>query len=85
MKKQDPAGASLNPEEEKVIRMLHGLSEPDEARLEFAVGANEETKLKLALIEAHNIVQLDQQIPANCEHPELVESTIKKLNQRYRR
>lgn len=43
--------AILTPEEEKVLRMAHGLTEDDDHALSFAVGASEETCLKLALIE----------------------------------
>ena len=41
----------LLPEEEKALRMLHGLSEDGDRALSFAVGADHETKLKLAMIE----------------------------------
>ena len=37
--------------EEKAIRMLHGLTEEPEALLQFALGANEEAQMKLALME----------------------------------
>ena len=43
----------LMPEEEKALRMLHGLSEPDDHALQFALGANEDTAAKLALMEKH--------------------------------
>ena len=39
---------ALTPEEERVLRMRHGLTEGPEHMLSFAVGANEETMLKLA-------------------------------------
>jgi hypothetical protein len=41
----------LLPEEEKALRMLHGLSEDGDSPLAFAVGADMETRLKLAMIE----------------------------------
>ncbi|RAL22154.1 hypothetical protein DL240_09875 [Lujinxingia litoralis] len=41
----------LSPQEEKVLRMLHGLSEEDSHELKFALGADEETRLKLAMME----------------------------------
>ncbi len=41
----------LTATEEKVIRMLHGLSEDDSRALDFGLGADEESKLKMALIE----------------------------------
>ncbi|MBA2661621.1 MAG: hypothetical protein H0U74_04960 [Bradymonadaceae bacterium] len=41
----------LLPEEEKVLRMHHGLSEGDDHELKFAVGANDDTRVKLAMIE----------------------------------
>ncbi len=43
----------LSPIEEKALRMLHGLSEGDQHELKFALGANDETRLKLAMIEKH--------------------------------
>jgi hypothetical protein len=42
---------ALTPEEEKVLRMLHGLSEDDSHALKFALGANEEALAKLAMME----------------------------------
>lgn len=45
--------ARLTPEEEKVVRMLYGKSLGGQEALEFAPGANMETRLKLAMIEAH--------------------------------
>ncbi|RVU43639.1 hypothetical protein EA187_12495 [Lujinxingia sediminis] len=41
----------LSPQEEKVLRMLHGLGEEDTHELKFALGADEETRLKLAMME----------------------------------
>lgn len=41
----------LTPQEEKALRMLHGLTEGDDHVLKFAVGASEETTQRLALIE----------------------------------
>lgn len=49
-----PGGQSLDilsPQEEKVLRMHHGLSEGDDHVLKFGVGASEETRVKLAMIE----------------------------------
>jgi hypothetical protein len=43
----------ISPEEEKALRMLHGLTEPDDHELKFALGANEESRLKLAMMEKH--------------------------------
>ena len=43
----------LTPVEEKALRMLHGLSEPDDHELKFALGANEDARLKLAMMEKH--------------------------------
>jgi hypothetical protein len=45
--------AALTPEEDKVIRMLYGKSLGGQEALEFAPGADMETRLKLAMIEAH--------------------------------
>lgn len=44
---------ALTPLEEKVLRMLHGLSESDEHELKFALGADEEQTLRLAALEQH--------------------------------
>jgi hypothetical protein len=43
----------LSPSEEKSLRMLHGLSEGDDHELRFALGADDETRLKLAMMEKH--------------------------------
>lgn len=47
----------LNPEEERVLRMLHGLSEQDSHELKFALGADEELRTRLALLE-HYLMEL---------------------------
>ena len=49
----------LEPVEEKVIRMRYGLSENDEKALEYAVGAS----LRVSLMEAGNIAELDGDVP----------------------
>lgn len=54
---------TLTPDEEKVVRMLHGLSEADDHPLEYAVGASEDSKLRLAVMEAQNIAVLDGDVP----------------------
>ncbi len=41
----------LTPEEEKVVRMRHGLAEDDDHELKFGLGANEEVLAKLANLE----------------------------------
>lgn len=43
--------AELTPTEEKALRMLHGLTEGDSHELKFALGADEEARLKLAMME----------------------------------
>ena len=43
----------LTAEEERVLRMRHGLTEPGDHELAFAVGANEEARLQLAMLEKH--------------------------------
>ena len=50
----------LTPEEEKVIRMRHGLSEDGSHRLKFALGADEESRAKLALMEKNLIDTFDE-------------------------
>lgn len=52
-KSQEANFEGISPEEEKALRMLHGLTEDDDHELKFALGANEETRLKLAMIEKH--------------------------------
>lgn len=46
---------ALTPEEEKALRMLHGMSEGDDHILKFALGADEETRLKLAMMEKFHL------------------------------
>ncbi len=53
----------LEPVEEKVIRMHYGLSESDDKRLEYAVGASEDARLKVTLMEVGNIADLDGNVP----------------------
>ena len=50
---QTQTSEGLSPTEEKVVRMLHGLTEEGSATLEFALGANEEAIAQLALMENH--------------------------------
>ncbi len=45
--------AELTPTEEKALRMLHGLTEDDSHELKFGLGANADTRLKLAMMEKH--------------------------------
>lgn len=49
----------LTPQEEKVLRMLHGLSEENKYELKFALGADEELQLRLAKMEKY-LVELFQ-------------------------
>ncbi|OIP30851.1 MAG: hypothetical protein AUK47_23970 [Deltaproteobacteria bacterium CG2_30_63_29] len=55
--------STLTPEEEKAIRMRYGLSEDDSRVLEFAVGASQDAKMRLVLMEACNIADLDGEVP----------------------
>ena len=55
--------ATLSSEEEKVIRMLQGFSEPDDKVLEYAVGASEDARYRMALMEVHNIADLNGDVP----------------------
>ena len=57
----------LTPEEEKVLRMLHGLSEENTHLLKFALGADEEVRLRLAMMEKYLVElfageQLDEEL-----------------------
>lgn len=47
----------LTAEEEKVLRMLHGLSEDGSTELKFALGADEELRHRLTLLE-HYLMEL---------------------------
>jgi type II secretory pathway predicted ATPase ExeA len=47
----------LTAEEEKVLRMLHGMSEEDSHELKFALGADEELRHRLTLLE-HYLMEL---------------------------
>lgn len=49
----------LTPQEEKVLRMLHGLSEENKYELKFALGADEELQFRLAKMEKY-LVELFQ-------------------------
>ena len=60
----------LEPVEEKVIRMHYGLSENDEKALEYAIGASEDTRMRVSLMEAGNIDALDAQVPV-CDGADL--------------
>lgn len=42
---------TLTAREERVIRMLHGMSEEDSRTLQFGLGASRDSEMKLALIE----------------------------------
>lgn len=53
----------LEPVEEKVIRMHYGLSEDDDKALEYAVGASEDSRMRVSLMEAGNISELDGEVP----------------------
>ena len=53
----------LEPAEEKAIRMHYGLSENDDKILDYAVGASEETRLRVSLMEAGNVSDLNASVP----------------------
>ncbi len=53
----------LEPLEEKVLRMRYGLSEEDDKMLEYAVGASEDTRNRVTLMEAGNIAELEGNVP----------------------
>lgn len=51
-REQSPASLeALTPQEEKVVRMIHGLSEDDSRALQFALGASDDAQMKIAMIE----------------------------------
>lgn len=53
----------LQPEEERIIRMLHGMGEPDEAKLTFVETQDEEVNLRLKMLEAALLAQMHGQGP----------------------
>lgn len=53
----------LEPLEEKVLRMHYGLSENDDKVLEYAVGASQDSRMKVTLMEAGNIADLKGNVP----------------------
>ena len=53
----------LEPLEEKVLRMHYGLSENDDIVLEYAVGASQDSRMKVTLMEAGNIADLKGNVP----------------------
>lgn len=69
----------LSPQEEKVIRMVHGLSEADSTPLEFAVGASAETLAKLSMMEANNILALEGEVPLAQDNPARVQTALHAL------
>lgn len=71
----------LEPIEEKVIRMHYGLSEPDEKMLDYAVGASEDTRMRVTLMEAGNISELDGDVPvARDADPRVLNEYVKGLD-----
>ena len=48
----------LQPEEERVIRMLHGLGEPDDAELQFVETKDKEVNTRLKMLEAVLLAQM---------------------------
>ena len=43
--------------------MRYGLSEADDKKLEYALGASEDTRIRVTLMEAGNIQALDGDVP----------------------
>lgn len=81
-KKTEPAPYDLlEPIEEKVIRMHYGLSESEEKSLEYAVGASEDARMRVSLMEAGNISELDAEVPiaANSDR-QVLRDFVKGLN-----
>ena len=71
----------LEPIEEKVIRMHYGLSEADDKALEYAVGASEDTRMRVSLMEAGNIAELDADVPvAENADREILREFVKSLD-----
>ncbi len=75
--------STLEPMEEKVIRMLHGLGEADQSLLEFAVGASEDARQRLVLMEAHNVADLSGDVPLSADaSDELVQDIVARFTDR---
>lgn len=53
----------LQPEEERVIRMLHGLGEADDAELTFVESKDPEVNTRLKMLEAVLMAQMHGQGP----------------------
>lgn len=72
----------LEPEEEKVIRMRYGLSEKDDKYIEYALGASQDSKSRLTLMEIANIDELDADVPiAQNADPEKLKNLVDSINQ----
>ena len=61
----------LTVQEERVIRMLHGLSEDGPHPLKFALGANQDVKLQLARLEYYLVKLLNSKTGDPLEEDEL--------------
>lgn len=71
----------LEPLEEKVLRMRYGLSEEDDKALEYAVGASEDTRNRVTLMEAGNIAELDGNVPvANGANREALNDYVQRID-----
>lgn len=51
---------ALSPEEEKAVRMHHGLTESDDRELKFGLGADDEVMAKLANLEKFLVEKFSQ-------------------------
>ena len=54
---------TLSHEEEKVVRMLHGLSQPDNSQLQFADVADDEVNARSRRMEAELLAKMHGQGP----------------------
>ncbi len=78
---QDENGAEeaeasfLTPEEERVVRARHGLSEDDDHELNFALGADEETEARLEELEQFLVRAFDDRKEEGQQYfPESIEA-----------
>lgn len=69
----------LTDQEEQVIRMRHGVGEPDSTKLKFRGQKHEETKIKLAMMEREFINELREVEPEREARKERIIDKLRNL------
>ena len=69
----------LTDQEEQVIRMRHGVGEPDSTKLQFRGQKHEETKIKLAMMEREFINELREVEPEREARKERIIDKLRNL------